>query len=228
MFENFGPGESQSRRLPIYLLLDTSGSMIGDKITAVDVGVRMLRDSLMADPMAIETVYISVISFATEARQIIPLTALTDFRPPSLQAQGATSLGGALRLLNESLDRDIIPNSAEKKGDYKPIVFLLTDGKPTDTWEPQANALRNRPKQKVATIIALGCGGRSQVDENILKSVANVALMMENVTADQISQFFKWVSASVSTASKSAQMVTGDQEAVADLSKPPDGIRIVL
>lgn len=228
MFDNPTGGESQSRRLPIYLLLDTSGSMMGAKIEAVNVGVRMLYDQLMNDPMAIETVFVSIIKFDSEAKQIVPLTAITQFKPPSLSAGGGTSLGSALKMLNERLDQEIITNSKDRKGDYKPLIFLMTDGKPTDTWEPAAAAIRNRPKQKVATIIALGCGGPGEVDENILKQVADVVLRMENVSADQITQFFKWVSQSVSTASKSAQMASGDQQAVADLSAPPEGIRIIM
>ena len=227
MFDN-PEGESQTRRLPIYLLLDTSGSMIGDKIEAVNVGVRILYDELMQDPMAIETAYLSVITFDNQVKQVIPLTALTQFQPISLRASGGTSLGAALKLLNEALDRDTITNSPDRKGDYKPLVFLLTDGKPTDSWEEPAKALRNRPKQKLATIIALGCGGPGDVDENILKKVADVVLLMQNVNADQIHQFFKWVSQSVSTASKSAQMAIGDEPAVAELTEPPKGIRIVL
>lgn len=228
MFDSPSGGESQSRRLPIYLLLDTSGSMSGANIQAVNVGVRMLYDELMKDPMAIETVFISLITFDSEVKQLMPLTPITQFTPPQLKAYGGTSLGGALKMLNDKLDTEVISNAPDRKGDYKPLIFLMTDGRPTDTWEPAANTIRSRPKQKVATIIALGCGGAGVVDENILRRVADHVLLMENVSADQITQFFKWVSQSVSTASKSAQMAAGDQEAVAELSAPPEGIKIII
>lgn len=228
MFDNEDAHESQSRRLPIYLLLDTSGSMAGAKIEAVNMGVRLLYDSLIKDPMAIETVFISLITFDSEVKQIIPLTTITQFKPTSLRATGGTSLGAALKVLNQKLDQEIISNSPDRKGDYKPLIFLMTDGKPTDDWESQASLLRNRPKQKIATVIALGCGGAGEVDTNILKRVADHVLLMENVTADQITQFFKWVSQSVSTASKSAQMAAGDQQAEAEFSAPPEGIKIIM
>ena len=51
-------------------------------------------------------------------------------------------------------------------------------------------------------LIALGCGSPAEVDGEILKKVANVVLMMDNVSADQIAKFFQWVSQSVATASK--------------------------
>jgi len=220
-----GFGSAPSRRLPIYMLLDTSGSMAGAPIQAVNQGVNLLYNELMNDPSAIETVHIAVLTFASQANVVMPLTELTKFSPPTLNAGGSTSLGAALQLLGSSLDRDIIPNSPERKGDYKPLVFLMTDGQPTDNWEREADAIKNRTQKKVATIIALGCGGG--VNENTLKRITDVVLMMGTVTPDQITQFFKWVSQSVSTASKSAQ-AAGVGEAQAQLPPPPPGIQVVL
>jgi uncharacterized protein YegL len=222
---DFGGAASQARRLPIYLLLDTSGSMAGAPIQAVNQGVNLLYNELMNDPSAIETVYIAVITFNSQAQMVAPLTELTQFSPPTFNAGGATALGAALHLLNDSLDRDILPNSPERKGDYKPLIFLMTDGMPTDSWERAADEIKNRTKQKVATIIALGCGGGVEV--NTLRRITEVVLMMENVTPDQITQYFKWVSQSVSTASVSAQ-AAGAGEAQVGLPPPPAGIQVVL
>jgi uncharacterized protein YegL len=219
-------GGAESRRLPIYLLLDTSGSMAGAPIQAVNQGVNLLYNELMNDPSAIETVYIAVITFDSQAQMATPLTELTQFQPPTLNAGGTTSLGAALRLLNDSLDRDIRGNTPEQKGDYKPLVFLMTDGMPTDSWEREADAIKNRPKQKIANVIALGCGG-GNVNKDVLKRVGHTALMMDSVTPDQITQFFKWVSQSVSTASVSAQ-AAGAGEAEVGLPPPPSGIQVVL
>lgn len=218
-------GGAESRRLPIYLLLDTSGSMAGAPIQAVNQGVNLLYNELMNDPSAIETVHMAVITFDSQAKMVMPLTELTQFNPPNLNAGGTTSLGAALHLLGNSLDRDIVSNSSNRKGDYKPLVFLMTDGMPTDNWEHQADAIKNRTKQKVATIIALGCGGG--VETSTLKRITEVVLMMDSITPDQITQFFKWVSQSVSTASVSAQ-AAGGGEAQAQLPPPPTGIQVVL
>jgi uncharacterized protein YegL len=214
-----------SRRLPIYLMLDVSGSMSGAPIQAVNQGVNLLYNELMNDPSAIETVHIAVITFESQARMLTPLTELTQFTPPTLSAGGGTSMGAALRLLNDSLNQDIVANSPDRRGDYKPLVFLMTDGEPTDSWEHEADAIKNRTKNKVATIIALGCGGG--VNSNNLKRITEVVLLMDIITPDMITQYFKWVSQSVSTASVSAQ-AAGAGQVQANLPPPPAGIQVVL
>lgn len=221
----FGGAASQSRRLPIYLLLDVSGSMSGAPIQAVNQGVSLLYNELMNDPSAIETAYIAVITFESQARMVNGLTELTKFKPPTLSTGGGTSLGAALQMLGTSLDRDLVSNAADRKGDYKPLIFLLTDGEPTDNWEQAADAIKNRTKNKVATIIALGCGGG--VNEATLKRITDIVLRMDTVTPDKLNQFFKWVSQSVKIASQSAQQA-GVGQAQVNLSKPPEGIQVIL
>ena len=218
-------GGAETRRLPIYLLLDTSGSMAGAPITAVEQGVRLLYGELMNNPSAIETVHISIITFDSQSKMVTPLTEITQFTPPTLNAGGTTSLGSALRLLNDSLDRDIVSNAPDRKGDYKPLVFLMTDGMPTDNWQQEADRIKQRTKQKVATIIAVGCGGG--VDQATLKRITEVVLLMDSLNPDEINRFFQWVSQSVQTASVSAQQA-GGEDAEVGLGPPPEGIKIVL
>jgi uncharacterized protein YegL len=195
-------GWESSRRLPVYLLLDCSASMAGASIEAVNEGVRQLYTQLMQTPTAVETVWICLITFDTAAKMLSPLTPLLEFQPPELQASGITAMGAALELLEQSLDDDIRVGTETEKGDWRPLVFLLTDGEPTDDWEPIVERLKNRTEKKVGTLIALGCGGN--VNEGILKEVTDHVLRMENVTVDRLRDFFKWVSQSVSGASVSA------------------------
>ena len=70
-----------SRRLPVYLLLDTSGSMSGEPIEQVKNGLQMLVASLRQDPYALETAWLSVITFSSGANVAVPLTELTAFQP---------------------------------------------------------------------------------------------------------------------------------------------------
>ena len=83
----FTEAEAHSmRRLPIYLLVDCSGSMSGDPIESVKQGIRVLHSTLMGDPSAVESAYLSVITFDSGARQLAPLTEIAQFNPPDLHA----------------------------------------------------------------------------------------------------------------------------------------------
>lgn len=212
---------TQNRRLPVYLLLDCSSSMSGVKIQQVNTGVQMLYQELMADPRSADTVYISIIPFASSAYQM-DLVPIAQFTPPQLTANGQTALGSALSLLNQSLDSDLIVNQPGKKGDYKPLVFILTDGQPTDTWDAEAQKLKSRTTNKAANIIALAIG--TDADTSTLKQITNEVLKMENVTGDNLRAFFQWVSQSVQTASKAAQGAAQNVQA----PPPPPGIQFEL
>lgn len=209
--------ETPSRRLPVYLLLDISGSMAGAPIVAVNNGVGLLYRELMNNPSAVETVWISVITFAQEAKRY-PLTELSKFTPPVLTAGGPTALGGALRELGRALDTEIIPNSADRKGDYKPLAFLLTDGAPTDEWKSAAQSLKARTAARLGTFVALGCGDEIKVD--VLKEIADKVLLMRDVQAESLQEFFRWVSASVKQASIAAPRM-GSGESLTAMPPPP-------
>lgn len=221
---NIDFGSNDVRRMPVYLLLDSSGSMAGATIQGVEQGVQFLRNELLSLPQAVEMVHIGVITFASTANQVVPLTPLTSFTPPGLTATGTTSLGGALQLLSQALDREITPTTGDKKGDYKPLVFLLTDGEPTDDWEPALRALNSRQEKKVGSLIALGIG--DSVNFDVLRKITPNVLSMADVTKDNLHAFFRWVSASVKTASVSAAAAASG--AGAALPPPPAGFQVVL
>jgi uncharacterized protein YegL len=218
--------DTPTRRMPVYLLLDVSGSMAGARIAAVEQGVQMLHNELMGLPQAVELVHLSVITFADSASQINLLTPITSFKPPTLSAAGSTSMGAAFHTLAQALDREIILNSAGKKGDFKPLIFLLTDGEPTDNWQAELNALKARSTKKPGTIIALGCG--EDVNMATLRAIADVALLMVNASPDNLKAFFKWVSQSVSAGSIQAGAASGADVAAAIAVPPADSGFIIL
>jgi len=207
------------RRLPVYLLLDCSGSMSGEPIEAVRQGIDHLLSELRGDPNALETVWLSVITFSSVARQAVPLTELLDFEEPSLTAGGTTAMGGALRLLMSEIEREVRRSTPTQKGDWKPLVFLMTDGNPTDTWEDAADDLKQR---RLGTVIA--CGAGSGVDEANLKRITDNVVMLTDYTPDTFKAFFAWVSASVMTTSQKVAAAPGDLDG---LPPPPPKITIV-
>lgn len=206
------------RRLPVYILADCSGSMNGAPIESVKSGIRALHSELMGDPSAVESAYLSVITFDSNAQQIVPLTEITQFNPPEIQAGGTTAFGAALSLLEEALEREVRKTSEEEKGDWKPLVFIFTDGAPTDRWDEAAGSLKtNRP----GNIIAVACG--DQADPEILKSVTETVLVMKEMSPEAFKQFFKWVSASIKqTSQKIGASPAAPAEGVALPPPPPE------
>ena len=210
------------RRLPVYILADCSGSMAGNPIESVKQGIRTLHSSLMGDPSAVESAYLSVITFDNEARQAAPLAELTAFEPPALQASGTTALGAALTTLLDCIDREVRKTTAEQKGDWKPLIFLLTDGAPTDSWQAAADEFKRR---RVGNLIAVACG--DQGDTNALKAVTETVLVMKDMSPDAFSQFFKWVSASVTQTSQKVGASPGAAAGGVALPPPPAPITLI-
>lgn len=197
---------ARHRMLPVYLLIDCSGSMLGDPITAVKEGLEMIKKNLHGDPRARETVMISIIKFAEFAEQE-EMVSVKDFSPPELEADGRTALGAALHVLIESIENDLRLNdpTAGVKGDYRPLVFLLTDGQPTDEYQEELERLTNlRGSRKPACIVALGCG--NEVNETLLAEITPDWYLMPDMMAagDGIKKFLKYVSDTVLARSKLA------------------------
>ena len=210
------------RRLPVYLLVDTSGSMHGEAIESVRNGLQVMLSALMQDPYALETAYLSVIAFDSSARQLTPLTELTSFQLPNLQANGMTAMGEALSLLADCIQREVVKGSAEQKGDWKPVVFLLTDGAPTDDLDRGINAIR---QVKTGTFVA--CAAGPGADTGTLKRITETVVSLDTADSSTLKSFFKWVSASISVSSQkieSGKEVSGLDE----LPPPPPELNIVL
>lgn len=204
------------RRLPVYLLLDNSGSMMGEAIEAVKNGVQVLASTLRQDPYALETAFISVITFNTEAKQVVPLTDLISFQPPDILAQGTTSLGAALELVSDKINEEVITTTPDRRGDWKPLVFLMTDGAPTDDWQ---RGLEKLKKIKLGMIVA--CAAGINADTDILKRISEVVVQLDTADSGTIKKFFQWISASISTTSQKIDLNKKDASELDNLLPPP-------
>ena len=207
------------RRLPVYLLLDCSGSMAGEAIVAVNEGLGMIYRLLMSDPQALETVHMSVIKFSDHADQYA-LVPIDQFQPPQLSASGTTAMGAALRLLAQSIEQDLILNTPTQHGDFRPLVFLLTDGAPTDNYRDAIQKLKSLRGSYKPTIVALGCG--PAVNQAMLHEITNDVFWMQTVSPESIRAFFKWMSGSIIQTSRAAG---NDIETTVYATPPPGSYR---
>jgi len=211
------------RRLPVYLLLDTSGSMNGEPIEAVKNGVQIMISSLRQNPQAIETAYISIITFDSTARQIVPLTDLASFQVVDIKAGGTTALGEALQLVSSCIDREVAKTTMEQKGDWKPLVFIMTDGIPTDNWQSGLAAFKQR---KVAYTVA--CAAGSGADTAVLKQITENVLSLDTADSQGIARFFTWVTASIGVTSTRVEDTGKEVIGLNELPPPPAELNIVV
>lgn len=211
------------RRLPVYLLLDTSGSMNGEPIEAVKNGVQIMINSLRQNPQAIETAYISIITFDSTAKQVVPLTDLASFQVVDIKAGGTTALGEALQLVSNCIDREVAKTTTEQKGDWKPLVFIMTDGIPTDNWQSGLSAFKQR---KVAYTVA--CAAGSGADTAVLKQITENVLSLDTADSQSIARFFTWVTASIGVTSTRIEDTGKEVIGLNELPPPPAELNIVV
>lgn len=186
------------RKLPVYFLIDISDSMLGEPIQQVQKGIASMVEELRSDPYALETVFVSTLGFAGKARELVPLTEICMFNPPNLPVGSGTSLGEGLNLLMQRMDKEVRRSSAANKGDWKPIVFLFTDGAPTD--DPLSAVKRwNDKYRKSANMIAVTFG--KNADVRLLHQLTDEVLTLTDLSAESFMEFFRWVSASMKIAS---------------------------
>ena len=211
------------RRLPVYLLVDVSGSMHGEPIESVKNGLQMLVAALRKDPQALETAYLSVITFGSSAQQIIPLTELSTFQLPEITAGGCTVLGEALKLVCKCRDNEVTKTTATQKGDWRPMVFILTDGVPTD--DPTDGIAEFHARKWGASVC---CAAGPGADKGLLGKITPECVV-ELAMADQatLSAFFKWVTASIVSTSKSINEAGVSTDSMDQLPPPPPEVQIV-
>ncbi len=188
------------RRLPVFFVLDCSESMVGEPLESVQDGVDLILSSLRKDPYALETVYVSVITYAGIVRTLVPLTELFAFKNFSLPLGGGTHLGKALDHLGQEIDRYVLKTTSEVKGDWKPMIYLFTDGRPTDEYE-QAIERWNAKFANKATIVAIGLG--ADVDFSILAKLTEHTISIDQINPEYVKGLCKWITASVVSQSMS-------------------------
>lgn len=210
------------RRLPVYFLLDTSGSMNGEPIQALNNAMSGMINSLRSDAQASETLWISVIIFDREVKEIVSLTELPSFQLPEIicPPSGPTFTGKALEMLYDKVNREIRKGTPTQKGDWRPLLFLFTDGKPSDPMLYKEML----PKIKSLNFGAIvACAAGNLADDSKLKELTDTVVHLATADSTTLKQFFKWVSDTIEQGNKS--MGTTD---MVTMPPPPSEVHLVI
>lgn len=210
------------RRLPVYFLLDTSGSMNGEPIQALNNAMSGMINSLRSDAQASETLWISVITFDREVKEVMPLTELPSFQLPEIicPQSGPTSTGKALEMLYDKVNREIRKGTPTQKGDWRPLLFLFTDGKPSDSML-YSEMLPKIKSLNFGAIVA--CAAGNLADDSKLKELTDTVVHLATADSTTLKQFFKWVSDTIEQGNKS--MGTTD---IVTMPLPPSEVHLII
>ena len=199
--------ENPEPRCPCVLLLDTSASMQGDSIDQLNQGLQTFRDELYNDSLAMKRVELAVITFGP-VRVMQKFTTVDEFHVPKLEASGNTPLGSALErglsLLNER--KQILRTNGIKL--FRPWIFLMSDGEPTDAWKHLPKLVRHGEENKSFSFFALGV---HDANFEILRAVSMREPM--KLSGIRFREFFLWLSASLKNVSRSNP---GDKVSIPD------------
>jgi len=202
-------------RCPCLLLLDTSGSMEGSPITELNEGLKAFRDDLVADDLASKRVEVACITFGGSVNVATEFETAGVFQPPWARADGNTPMGAAIssgielvRLRKEVYRQNGIAF-------YRPWIFLITDGAPTDEWRGAAKQVKDGEAAKNFAFFAVGV---EKADMNVLRQIAvREPLKLRGL---EFRGLFQWLSNSMKSVSRSTP---GDEVHLTDPTKGPSG-----
>jgi uncharacterized protein YegL len=155
--------------LPVYLIVDVSASM-GTYLKEMNRAISGFFDRIRADPVADDMVQLSVITFANEARVLIPMRASTESDVPYLTLGVGTHYGPVFRLLKYVIPEDVARLRLFEDRIFRPLAFFVTDGPPSDQdWTEALGEIQDPVFRYSPTIIALGF---SAADPSALRAIA--------------------------------------------------------
>lgn len=191
-----------ARPLPVVLLADVSGSMAADgKIAALNAAVTEMQAAFAEEDDAQAEIHMAVVTFGGAAALHLPLTPAAQMQWAPMHAKGMTPMGAALDIVTTLIeDREQVPSRA-----YRPTVVLVSDGQPNDEWQGPLARFHQSERAAKAQRFALGIG--ADADHDVLRTFLGdpEGRVFEAHEAREVRKFFRWVTMSVTSRSRSGQ-----------------------
>jgi uncharacterized protein YegL len=189
--------DNPENRCPVILLLDNSGSMGGQPIQQLNEGLQVFRDELFADSLAAKRVDVAIVTFGP-VRVEADFTSIQNFFAPTLSAAANTPMGAAIEKAIEMINERKSTYRSNGISYYRPWIFLITDGGPTDSVTRATELVHQGEASKSFMFYAVGVDNANM---DVLRSIAvREPLKLKGL---QFRELFQWLSASLSTVSKS-------------------------
>ena len=207
-------------RCPVVLLLDTSGSMQGQPIHELNEGLGAFDHAIKADRLASLRVEVAIVTFGGTVETIDVRTGtgrpiefdaqqafvtVDAFQPPTLKARGGTPMGSAVRRALKLLGERKEIYKQNSLDYFRPWMFLVTDGKPTDEWQSGAQQVKEEEARKGMLFFGVGVEGAD------LGTLAQFSDQRQPVKLKGLAfeELFQWLSKSLSAVahSKPGEMV---------------------
>jgi uncharacterized protein YegL len=198
----------QQPRCPCVLLLDTSGSMSGPAIDALNMGLQTFRTDLGKDELASKRVEVAVVEFNSSVNVVQDFIQAKEFNPPTLSTTGSTAMGSGLLKALELVKERRKKYKTNGVTAFKPWIFMITDGGPTDSVVEATTKIQEGEKNGDFVCFAVGVQG---ADMNALRQI----VVREPKLLDGLNfgELFEWLSDSLKSVSNSSP---GDMVPMAD------------
>lgn len=179
-------------RCPCVLLLDTSASMGGEPINALNQGLQTFQRDILQDDLARRRVEVAIVTFGNGGVQVVqPFVVADMFQSPVLTSGGTTPMGSAINTALDMLRERKVRYRENGIPYYRPWLFMITDGAPTDNWQLAAQRVQNEESNKEISFFSVGV---ASADMNLLAQISSRRpLKLQGI---EFSKLFLWLSQS--------------------------------
>lgn len=187
-------------RIPICLVLDVSGSMIGKPLKELQKGVEQFFTAIMNDEIAKTSAEIAIITFGGSVEVALDFRSIENQKVPQLNAGGLTPMGQAVETALKTLEKRKEEYKNAGVDYYQPWLVLMTDGFPTDSIENASLKINQLVEKRKLTVFPVAIGNKADLNTLAKLGGGKKPLRLQGLKFDK---FFEWLSKSVSNVSRS-------------------------